>query len=132
MNLVKESHWTKNETFFFVNQASTKTKGYPCMTTKDSNDPGRPCSFPFVRDWSDRDVQTYHECTNVDNKDIFCYTKVHENRSFVRNVNKYWGLCSKECHAENFEPSSIFNLAKDGGFEHLWSLNIFDLRHIFF
>ena len=44
--LVEQNIWKRNETFFFVNQPTVKSKGYPCMTTKDSSDPGKPCSFP--------------------------------------------------------------------------------------
>ena len=48
-NKIKENLYNRNETFFFVNQASSKSLGYPCITSKDSSDPGRPCSFPFEK-----------------------------------------------------------------------------------
>ena len=44
-NLIKENIWNRNETFFFVNQASNIYPGYPCITSKGSYDPGRPCSL---------------------------------------------------------------------------------------
>ena len=94
--LLKEQHWKLNEIFYFVNQASSNNKGYPCMTMASSNDPGRPCSFPFTRDWQEWDVKTYNECTD---KNKWCYTKVQENRSFLRGVTKRWGICRNECHA---------------------------------
>ena len=46
--LAKENVWKRNETFYFVNHPTVKTNGYPCMTTRDSTDSGKPCSFPFI------------------------------------------------------------------------------------
>ena len=45
IELVEKNRWSKNETFYFVNQASRHSRGYQCMTTKESNDPGKPCRF---------------------------------------------------------------------------------------
>ena len=33
-NKIKENVWKRNETFFFVNQASSKSPGFPCLTSK--------------------------------------------------------------------------------------------------
>ena len=36
--LVEQNVWKRNETFFFVNHPTVKSKGYPCMTTKESRE----------------------------------------------------------------------------------------------
>ena len=46
-NLVKSFTWKRNETFYFVNQKYENMSDYPCITIPESNDPGRPCVFPF-------------------------------------------------------------------------------------
>ena len=66
-SLIKENVWKRNETFFFVNQPSAKTKGYPCMTTKDSSDPGKPCNFPFISDY--RSLES-NSCVKHQKKDL--------------------------------------------------------------
>ena len=50
LTLVKKYHKTLNDTFFFVNQETKSSLGFPCMTTRASTDPGRPCSFPAFMD----------------------------------------------------------------------------------
>ena len=37
-----------DEVFFFVNQRTWSRDGHKCMTGKVSEDPGRPCIFPFT------------------------------------------------------------------------------------
>ena len=39
---------TLDEVFFFVNQRTWSRDGHKCMTGKVSEDPGRPCIFPFT------------------------------------------------------------------------------------
>ena len=46
-NLVKSVLWKRNETFYFVSYPSEKDLGFECMTTPDSYDFVKPCSFPF-------------------------------------------------------------------------------------
>ena len=45
--LAKSLMWKRNDTFYFVNQKTSQNDGFPCMTTSESTDPGRPCMFPF-------------------------------------------------------------------------------------
>ena len=46
--LIKSNVWNRNETFFFVNHKNPQVGDFPCMTTSESPDRGRPCNFPFV------------------------------------------------------------------------------------
>ena len=39
---------TLKEVFFFVNQRSWSRDGHKCLTEAVSEDPGRPCVFPFT------------------------------------------------------------------------------------
>ena len=48
--LVKSSSWTADEIFYYVSYQTETNPGYECLTTKDSVDPRRPCSFPFIWD----------------------------------------------------------------------------------
>ena len=36
-----------SEVFYFVNQKTSRFTGHECLTEFVSNDPGRPCLFPF-------------------------------------------------------------------------------------
>ena len=49
-NLVKDNSWTADEIFYYVSYPTKTNPGYECLTTKDSVDPSRPCSFPFIWD----------------------------------------------------------------------------------
>ena len=74
--LVKKSVWKRNETFFFVNQPSIASQGHPSMTTKESQNPGRPCSFPYYY------KHLHYNCTNLTSKGHpWCYIKVKEDGS---------------------------------------------------
>ena len=44
---IRATHKNKNDTFYFVNQRTPNNPGHPCMTSRDSIDPGKPCIFPF-------------------------------------------------------------------------------------
>ena len=57
--LVMKNVIKRNESFFFVNQASNERIGFPCMS-KGGNDPGKPCSFPFF--WK----KMHYNCTDMD------------------------------------------------------------------
>ena len=39
--------WNKSEVFHFVNHPGMFRMTYPCLTTNDGTDPGKPCYFPF-------------------------------------------------------------------------------------
>ena len=49
-NLVKANAWTADEIFYYVSYQTKTNPGYECLTSKDSVDPRRPCSFPFIWD----------------------------------------------------------------------------------
>ena len=122
MNLIKENVWKRNEAFFFVNQASGNSSGFPCITLKDSFDPGRPCSFPFVYE-----REQYDSCSHIDNNEPWCFTKVDKNRAETENARTTWGRCSTNCTGEVFEPSNVFNLAREESKEQ-WISDMYDLR----
>ena len=44
---VKETVTKKKDIFYFVSQPNMTNSKHPCMTTKNSLDPGKPCFFPF-------------------------------------------------------------------------------------
>ena len=44
----------KNETFYFVDQKTSSNEGFPCMTKRNSYDPGKPCQFPFLTRYQSR------------------------------------------------------------------------------
>ena len=50
---------TLKEVFFFVNQRSWGRDGHKCLTGAVSEDPGRPCVFPFKVTWEN---QTLNKC----------------------------------------------------------------------
>ena len=118
--LAKENVWRRNETFYFVNHPTVKTNGFPCMTTRDSMDAGKPCSFPFIYKFANKTTVNYN-CSLVDNTKPWCFSKVHPDRTKAREMLKYWGNCNKYCHGESFEPFNIHNLAKED-FNEYWGV----------
>ena len=122
--LVKENVWKRNETFFFVNHPSMKAPGFPCITTADSNDPGRPCSFPFIPSSYSTNATN---CSTLWDLEPWCYTKVTANRRRAEGNMGYWGNCMKKCNGEPFEPSNEHNLAGED-FSYVWDSDIYDLR----
>ena len=46
--IVKANSWTADELFYYVSYQTETNPGYECLTTKDSVDPRKPCSFPFI------------------------------------------------------------------------------------
>lgn len=46
--LIKSNIWKRNETFYFVNHKNLPIGDFPCMTTSESPDRGRPCHFPSI------------------------------------------------------------------------------------
>ena len=45
--LAMENIWSKSEVFHFVSHPGMFGMAYPCVTTNDGSDPGKPCYFPF-------------------------------------------------------------------------------------
>ena len=125
-NLAKENVWKRNETFYFVNHPTVKTNGYPCFTTRDSVDQGKPCSFPFIYNFENITITSYN-CSLDDNNKPWCYSKLYQNKTRMINHHKYWGNCDCSCNGEPFEPSSDHNLAKKE-FDEFWESDIYDLR----
>ena len=85
--LVKSNTWKKNETFYFLNHKTRSNGGFPCMTEKESNDPGKPCVFPFYSHTKIEESVFETLSGNNHNKLLFnctyhvsiepwCYTKV--------------------------------------------------------
>ena len=72
-NVVKTHLWNRNETFYFVNQKYTNRNGFPCMTTTESTDPGRPCSFPLFNSIGEK----FYNCSLARSTVPWCYTKVN-------------------------------------------------------
>ena len=46
--MIKSETWKRNETFYFVNHKNPRSEDFPCMTTSQSTDKGRPCIFPSI------------------------------------------------------------------------------------
>ena len=93
--LIKSKLWTRNETFYFVNQHTSLKNGYSCMTNRESIDPGRPCQFPFKH-------KRLHEltwnCSDVDSDEPWCLTRLRNDSygyALVDRSSKDWGYCRK-------------------------------------
>ena len=98
--IVKENVWRRNETFYFVNFPSDSDGGYPCITSRDSIDPNKPCSFPFY--WKD---ELLFNCTDQDNGgELWCYTKLAQDFRPHPNNTAKWGLCGDQCQGTD-QPS---------------------------
>ena len=92
-NLVKENTWKKNETFFFVNYRTPSLDGFPCMTTRDSVDPNKPCIFPAV--WYDGRNMT--NCSVDDSDEAWCLTKAVFSTLIGRGMSRlgsHWSRAS--------------------------------------
>ena len=99
-DIVKKNVWSRNETFYFVDFPSDSNSGYPCMTSRDSYDPNKPCMFPFY--WGDHFLDN---CTDLDNGgEFWCYTKLGQDlRVELGQSSEVWGLCGPRCQGqENF------------------------------
>ena len=49
LETLRVSYKNMNDTFYFVNQKTLSNSGFPCMTKKNSFDPGKPCHFPYKK-----------------------------------------------------------------------------------
>ena len=91
--LIKNNIWKRNETFYFVNQKSDSNDGFPCITTRESDDPGRACVFPFKHRSSNKVI---FNCSNINSEEDWCYTSVNPDLSAWKDSfkrNKY-GHCT--------------------------------------
>ena len=93
--LVKSNIWKRNETFYFVNQKFSDKDDFPCMTLSESNDPGRPCTFPFninisiaegleIYGLTNGAKTTHYNCTLLYNPQPWCYTRVDKESNSMR------------------------------------------------
>ena len=53
---------TLQDVFYFVNQKTRSADGHQCMTTKISEDPGRPCAFPYHRRSFHNETKLEYNC----------------------------------------------------------------------
>ena len=98
--LVKENTWDKNEIFYFLDFPTVTHPGFPCMTTKDSVDPIRPCMFPLVG----FDGELVHNCSHDGNPEPWCITKIDKQRKmFLDSSTKIWGLCRSLCSGKYWQ-----------------------------
>ena len=92
-SLIRKYVWVRNETFYFVNHPTIESEGYPCITTQQSVDPRRPCTFPFnylyeskktltIRPEEENTMKTFYNCDeDFFGNDPWCLTKVNKNRT---------------------------------------------------
>ena len=120
-DVFKKDHKTIHDTFYFVDHPSKSNKGFPCMTTRNSYDPVKPCQFPFIL--SPKNVKNisyankfFDFCieSGISNE-RFCPTKVGIGNSSLLE-EKYrqdsYGFCRSGCNGEIIQTESEFNLAK--------------------
>ena len=69
-----------------------------CLTSADSEDPGKECIFPFTFN-----NFTYHGCPTdpVDKSKRWCSTKTDENGNHITG-DANWGHCTPGCKPEIF------------------------------
>ena len=97
---------------------------FPCTTTLDGTDPGKPCTFPVILE-----NKTYPGCFQITTSSPVCYTRVTQNNTvYYEGVKEFWSYCSDGCrNEENAHPRSKFNLARQEN-KDIWSSDFFDLR----
>ena len=117
--LIKREHKTINDTFYFVNHPSKSNPGFPCMTTKNSFDPGKPCHFPFSIPQDPANAEynkTNYVCVqSPTSNERFCATKVSKGNLTLLEKEYHedsYGFCPPRCKGETMYPDSEFNLAK--------------------
>ena len=122
LNEMKKVAWKRNETFYFVNYATKDKPGFECLTLKYSNDPMKPCVFPFM--W---DGELFHNCSKASsNSESWCITKANNDNTINMDTLKRWGICDLErCHGQKFVPENIHNRVND---ETYWRDEVYDLR----
>ena len=93
-HLIKNNIWKRNETFYFVNQKSDSNDGFPCITTRESDDPGRACVFPFKHSSSNKVI---FNCSNINSEEDWCYTCLNSDLSGWRDsfLRTKYGYCPK-------------------------------------
>ena len=57
-----ENMRTLQDVFYFMNQKTWSVDGHQCMTTRISEDPGRPCAFPYERPVSHNETKLEQKC----------------------------------------------------------------------
>ena len=87
----------------------------PCMTTKSSQDPGKPCVFPF----KDYEGDLHHSCQKLDFNLEYCMTIPEPTL-----VND-WGYCDASCSNQNMISGGEGDLTVEDQF---WESRLYDLR----
>ena len=95
--------------FHFVSHPHMTDFNHPCLTTRSSLDPGKPCIFPF----SGSNGTPIHSCKRLNYGVGYCKTGAG------------WGYCSKECTNENLVSNGKGDLTKNKLF---WESQFYDLR----
>lgn len=122
INAMKNVAWKRNETFYFVSYATENKPGFECLTLKYSNDPVKPCIFPWK--WSGK---LLHNCSiSSSNGEPWCITKANLDNTLNLATTQRWGICDNErCHGQQFVPESTHNRVND---ERYWRDDVYDLR----
>ena len=127
---MSETVWKRNETFYYVDYPNENNSGFECMTKKNSNDPRKPCRFPYIHHIDKKTSNNFHsiflfsysqflllvvnECpSDVIANYTYCFTKIRENGTvFISGAttNKVWGMCSKNCKGKLILNSLSLNM----------------------
>lgn len=124
--LIKSNIWNRNETFYFVNHKSPQLGDFPCMTTSESPDRGRPCNFPFI-------YATYvqHDENNDKINSLFFRTQASTEEGFKVNQSIYLENCTFIVSSESWCWTKVqVNLQQYGDKEN-WGFCRDKVNHIF-
>ena len=122
LNTMKKVAWKRNETFYFVSYATKDKPGFECLTLKYSNDPMKPCVFPF--EWNGEILQNCSKSSS--NGEPWCITRANNDQTLNIDTTSRWGICDGErCHGQRFIPENIHNRVND---EQFWRDEVYDLR----
>ena len=92
-HFAQRNSWSREKVFSFVShQNVVENKSFPCNTLRGSKT-GKPCSFPFIYEWSMTDQadntsvattqSVWTGCTPLDDVTPWCYTRVLHNLSSI-------------------------------------------------
>ena len=87
--LVRNNSWDIEKVFYFFSHPGMLGLTFPCTTTLDGGDPGKPCMFPFpLPDYDDyeyddstedeKQYKDHHECHVMQTSSPACYTRLRE------------------------------------------------------
>ena len=113
---ITENVSEKRDIFYFVSHPNMTESEHPCLTTKNSLDPGKPCIFPFKSSGGLR-----YSCDGLYFDLGWCGTKPPSHASGPKD----WGYCSENCKSENLISNGTGDLANKDIF---WESRFYDLR----